>query len=66
MKEKPGDPDCDHEWKYDNKVIQTAPPTYHKICKKCGRVEHERGKSRSRGKSFDDYHEEFHGSGEST
>ena len=43
MKERPGDPKCDHSWVYDDLVICTNPPTMHKICSRCGKVEHESG-----------------------
>ncbi len=45
MEEKPGDINCKHEWVYDAMVIGTNPPIYHKICSKCGRVEHEFGRA---------------------
>jgi len=38
---KEGNHDCDHNWEYDDAVILTNPPMCHKICTKCGRVEHE-------------------------
>jgi len=40
--ERPGDPNCIHEWVYDPWVVATYPATYHKICKRCGRLVHER------------------------
>ena len=43
MEEREGNPQCQHKWEYDDIVIDTNPPMYHKICKKCGRLEHEYG-----------------------
>lgn len=40
MEERPGDPQCKHEWVWDNLVIDTYPPTRHRVCRKCGRLEH--------------------------
>lgn len=44
MEERDGNPKCKHKWVYDDIVIDTNPPTYHKICENCGRLEHEIGK----------------------
>ena len=60
MQEKEGNPDCEHQWVYDNAVILTNPPLYHKICKLCGRVEHERGRMEEND-DFEQIHREFHG-----
>ena len=37
---KDGDLNCNHQWEYDDIVICTNPPITHRICIKCGRVEH--------------------------
>ena len=34
-----GDPNCKHEWIYDDMVYTTNPPIIYRICKFCGRVE---------------------------
>ena len=43
MDERPGNPECQHEWVTDDIVIATNPPLYHRICERCGRVEHING-----------------------
>ena len=59
--EKEGNPNCNHgEWEYDDAVIYTYPPTYHKICKLCGRIEHETSKLLNLSK-FNEVYKKFHG-----
>lgn len=43
MDEKEGNPKCKHSWVYENLIILTNPGHYHRICEKCGRVEHKSG-----------------------
>ena len=62
MDAKEGNPNCNHEWVFDNVVICTNPPIYHKICKLCGRVEHEFGVAVDYSE-FGDFYEKFHGEG---
>ena len=50
----------EHEWEYDGVVIYTYPPTYHKICKLCGRIEHETSKLLNLSK-FNEVYKKFHG-----
>jgi len=56
---KPGDPNCKHKWIYSNIVVATFPPTYHKICMKCGRVEHEQHEATEE-KDYFYYYKKFH------
>lgn len=49
-----GNPDCSHQWEYDDEVVLTYPPTFHKICVLCGRVEHEQ-KETGRSKFWEVY-----------
>ena len=58
MKEHEGNPDCKHEWVTENAVICTNPPMWHRICKKCGRVEHVRGEVIR--DSFTEIYNQFH------
>lgn len=44
MKERTGKLLCFHRWVYDGFYTENNPTTYHKICRKCGRVKHELGK----------------------
>ncbi len=37
-----GDPNCKHEWVYSDYVLCAYPAVHPKICRLCGRVEHER------------------------
>ena len=60
MKEKEGDMNCKHEWCFDNMIIATNPPIYHKICKKCGRVEHVEGNYFEARNEFDDIYKKFY------
>ena len=55
MKEQEGDINCKHEWVHDNVVVDTNPPTYHKVCRRCGRVEHE-----TRDYSYNDFDKVYH------
>lgn len=59
---KKGDPNCNHEWVYDSKVIATNPPIHPKICGKCGRVEEEAGAYCDVAK-FDRLYKKFHEGG---
>jgi len=58
MEEQEGDINCKHEWVYDNAVVLTCPPTYHKVCRRCGRLEHERGDYSYN--DFDEIYQKFH------
>lgn len=58
--ETPGDPQCHHEWVYGDLIHPMDPPIRHKICKKCGRVEHEMEKREDRRSSFDGLYDRFH------
>ena len=61
MDERQGNnPDCKHEWVYDDWVVLSNPPIYHRICKLCGRLEHEYGR-RMESSKFGEINEEFHG-----
>ena len=58
---KEGNLNCNHsEWEYDDVVIYTYPPTYHKICRLCGKVEHETSKSIDLSE-FNELYGKFHG-----
>ena len=48
-----------HKWIYDSTIIYTNPPIRHKICKLCGRVEHESEKY-IEFSNFDEIYEKFH------
>ena len=58
MDEIEGDLNCEHEWVHDNCVILTYPSINHKICSKCGRLEHEQIKEQE-SETFHDIRERF-------
>ena len=58
--EKEGDPDCSHAWIYSTWAVLTDPLIFHKICGKCGRVEHDSEPTDVR-LSFEMVYEVFHG-----
>ena len=57
--EREGNKDCEHEWVYSNWVVATYPATSHKICKKCGRVEHEQAKLQPKKDTFEEIYKKF-------
>ena len=59
--EKPGKPDCKHEYVYSNQVVLTYPEIYHRICKHCGQVEELQDELPPREPSFEELSRQFWG-----
>jgi len=56
---KEGNPNCPHDWVYDNQVFTVNPPIVYRICRNCGRVEAYREEI-SNNPTFSDYYRKFH------
>lgn len=64
--EHEGDPTCEHQWVTDNLVVCTDPPLWHRICQRCGRVEHVDGQRTPIREAFGDIYDRFWTNGKPT
>jgi len=61
--EHEGDPNCEHKWVEGGTVHPMSPMLYHRICTKCGRVEHFHKELFPAHMTFENAYQKFHGDG---